>query len=239
MARSAAARRAWVAAGSVLAVPFVGFGTLQVVTSLAHETEAVTLTFDAADLDGLDMHGQGNVTVVGADVDGVTVSLHIQHGLRRTGHTERVAGRTLVLRSTCPSVLSQFCRVDTTVEVPRHLAVTVNSDDYHVELTGLEGDLDIENDNARIVGTGLRSRHVRVQNDNSGIELEFVEPPETIEAENDNADIVLRVPNIDAGYAVQTETNNGSAETHVRTDPSATRTIVADNDNGDIRILPR
>ncbi len=227
---------AWTVVGSVVAVPTLVVSTLNVVTAMGHETEDVERPVPAATLTGLDLAGSAPVTVVGADVDRVTVRMHVSHGIRRTGHTERVDGSTLVLRSTCPNWLSHHCQVDYRIEVPRDLAVRVDADNHGVELRDLDGDLHIENDNARIVGTDLRSHEVVAQNDNSSVELRFTEAPDQIDVENDNGRITLVVPDLDEGYAVTTQNDNGSTDVGIRTDPDSPHSITVDNDNGRIEV---
>jgi hypothetical protein len=226
----------WTLTGSLLAIPTLAFGTTQVLTAIAHEQERLERSFPAAAVDVIDIRGEGTVEVVGADVDEITVHMRVSHGLRRTNHREVVEGRTLVLDVSCPAFLSDFCQVDHTVEVPRDLDVVVDNDDGRIVLTGLAGELDVDGDNGRLVGTDLRSSVARVSNDNGRIELAFREPPDRLEVDNDNGRIELVLPAVDEGYAVQAQTENGSVDNAVRSDPTSPRVVAVENDNGSITL---
>jgi hypothetical protein len=230
------ARVVWGGAGSLVAVAMLGFGTLNAVTALAHEQEHVVAVFDAAGVTALDVRGEGHVTVVGADVAEITVTMRLSHGLRRTGHTEEVVGGTLVLDVDCPGLLSHFCEVDHTVEVPRGLDVWIDNANGSTDVAGLAGSLDVDGDNGRITGRDLRTPVLRVSNDNGAIDLVVVEAPDRVAVDNDNGAIELTVPHVDEGYAVETQNDNGSIDVQVRTDPTSPRSISAENDNGSIEL---
>lgn len=234
-----AGRVAWTALGSLLAVPTLVFGTFSVVSGIAHRSESLTLTFPAGGIDAIDVDTRGVVIVRGADVDEITVSMHISHGLTRTRHTEQVVNRTLMLESRCSGLLSQYCQVDPTIVVPFDTDVFIDSDNDLVQIRDLAGNVFVDNDNGRIEAAGLRSDVVDVSNDNAAIDLDFAAPPRDVRVGNDNGSIRVVVPDVDGAYAVTTQNDNGSIDVDIATDPDSPRSISAENDNGSIELLPR
>jgi hypothetical protein len=232
-------RTVWLAAGSLVTVAGLTFGTMQTVSGIAHREERLERSFDAAGIEAVRIDGEGTVRVVGADVDSITVSMRISHGLRETGHSERAVGGVLVLDNSCPVIMSAFCQVDYDVEVPAGLRVEVDNDDGRIELRDLAGPIDVDGDNGPITATGLRSDRLSVSNDKGSIQLDLVEPPEHVQVDNDNGTIDVALPDVPEGYAVETRNDNGDVDVTVRRDPRSPRTIDAENDNGAIVIHPR
>jgi hypothetical protein len=132
--------------------------------------------------------------------------------------------------------VSHWCDLSYTIEVPRDTDVRVESDNAGMEVHGIDGDLDLENDSGPIVGTDLRSRVAMARNDDARVELEFLDPPDRVSVENDTGRISLVVPDIDEGYAVETQNDEGSTDVVVRTDPDSPHAISVDNDTGRIEI---
>lgn len=249
-----AIRWLWLGVGSVFAVGAVGFGTVQTVSALAHEEITQELSFDAAGITLLDVEDDsGSVEVTGADVDEITVVAEISNGLFETRHRETVEGSTLRLRASCPP-LGTWCSVDYRIVVPRDLDavlridnghviardldgdVEVDADNGRVELVRLSGDVHASTDNGRVTATGLRSDRVEADADNGRVELTFAEPPTSVVATSDNGRVDVVVPDTDDAYRVEVETEHGSRDVAVRTDPTSDRSIVAETDNGSVTV---
>ena len=124
----------WWIAGTVLFVGALTAGAYQVVTVLAHEERTETVAYPAADLTSVDVAtGNGAVRVTTSDSDEVVVQARISEGLRPTGEEQQVVGDTLQLRASCPNFGSDWCAVDYTLEVPRHMALVIRTDDGPIE----------------------------------------------------------------------------------------------------------
>lgn len=247
-------KRAWIVVGSILTVGVIGFGTAQAVSLLAHEEETETSTFAAGDVTELDIAaGNGSIEIVGDDVERITVVAEISHGLRRTEHRAELEGTTLVVRSSC-SWLSTWCSVDYRVTVPTDLLITADADNGHltirditadvvadsdngsVELVRLSGVVRATSDNGRVTGTGLRSSSVEADTDNGRVSLTFAEPPQSVIATSDNGRVEVVVPDTTDTYLVEAQTDNGSTDVGIRTDPDSDRTIHAATDNGSVTV---
>ncbi len=147
-----------------------------------------------------------------------------------------------------------WCRVTYRIEVPRGLDVEVNtdndrvdvrnidgdvvidSDNGRVELTDVSGTIDVHGNNGRIIGRDLSGKVVDVSTDNGGIELEFTAPPDRVHANGDNGSIEIAVPQIDEGYSVVADTDNGGRNLDVNDNPESPHTIAVETDNGSITV---
>ena len=245
---------AWIIGGSLLTVFVLCGATLNAVSLVAREDETVTSEFDAAGLVALDIRVEtGSIEVVGTDTDVIRLTVDLTHGLRPTGHRAEVEGDTLVVRSSCPWV-GQWCDADYRLEVPAELAVRADIDDGHLtirdidgpveadgddgslELVRLSGDLVADTENGSVVATGLRSQSVDADSDNGSVRLTFAEPPRLVEATTDNGGVEVVVPDDDTTYLVDIDTDHGSTDIGVRTDPDSDRQIFGRSHNGSVTV---
>jgi hypothetical protein len=247
-------KRAWIVVGSILTVGVIGFSTANAVSLLAHDEDVETSTFAAGDVTELDIDASnGSIEIVGDDVERITVVAEISHGLRPTRHRAEVEGSTLVVRSSC-TWIPIWCGVDYHVTVPADLLitasadngrltvrditgdVTADSDNGSVELVRLSGVVRASSDNGRVTGTGLRSPSIEADTDNGRVSLTFAESPTTVIATSDNGRVEVVVPDTTDTYLVEAQTDNGSTDVGVRTDPESDRTILAATDNGSVTV---
>lgn len=243
----------WRILAGVLVVAGLLWGTYNVITLLAHEERVETERFAADDVEHLAVDtANGSVTIVAADTDEISVRADISEGLRSTGERRAIVDGVLELRATCPAIGSMFCSVDYEVRLPRDVPITVHADNGRIEVTGseaavrldgdngtlelsdLSGPLDVSTDNGRVEGRGLRSERVRADSDNGRVVLEFATAPSHVEATTDNGSVEVVVPDDGEAYQVTINTDNGSENLDVRTDPASTRMLILDSDNGSV-----
>lgn len=247
-------KRTWLVAGTIAAVATLAFGTTQAVGLIAHDEETEVYAFPVDGIAALDVRTEsGSIEVDGGDVDEITVVAEISHGLQGTDHTVEVEGDTLVLDSDCP-VFGTWCEVDFRIVVPVATAVearspngrvtlrdltgpvAVDADNGTVELVRLSGAVQATSDNGRIEGIGLRSATVDVDTDNGRLTLTFAQPPDAITATADNGRVEVVLPDTEDTYRVRADTDEGSTDVGIRTDPASNRTIDIDSDNGDVTV---
>lgn len=247
-------RRAWRIVASLGVGAVLLFGTYQAIIGLAHEEYTFERSFDADDIATIEVHNSadGPIRIVGGDTDTITVTGHVDDGLRRTGHTERVEGDRLVLDSSCPVYGSSFCSVSYSIEVPRgtdvvasasNSGVTVTdvdgdvdarSDNGRVELARIGGDVDADSDNGSVILSEMTSDEVEATSDNGSVRVQFDRAPHRVDVDSDNGEVEVVVPEGDA-YQVDASTSNGTEFTgEVATDPASDRLIEATSDNGDV-----
>jgi hypothetical protein len=249
-------RLLWRLLGSLLAVGALGMATLQTVVQLAHEVETVSAEFE--DLDGIDVLevfvDGGEVRIVGRDTDRIRLTGEINHGLVQTEHRERVDRGRVEISADCPLLLSSFCDVDYTIEVPHDMDVVVRNRDGVARLTSLDGTvvastdngrvdvddvtgpLELSSENGSVRGASIASASVTATTENGSVHLTFREPPDTVVARSENGSVEIVVPDDDTLYRVQTDTDHGSADSAVRTDPTSERVIVATTENGNVTV---
>lgn len=247
-------RRAWIVGGSILAALALLVGTAQIVSALARERTTEADAFPADGIRLLDVDSRnGAVEVLGGPVQEITVTARIDHGLRRTEHRATVEGGVLRVRSSCP-LLSSWCGVDYRILVPADLAVAIDVDNGRlivrdvsgsvradgqngaIELARLSGELDVSTHNGRLESTGLRSDRVVARTHNGSLRLEFSDPPSAVEARSDNGRVEVVLPTTPDAYRVDLETDNGSTDAGVRTDPGSDRSVVGRTRNGDVTV---
>jgi Putative adhesin len=254
--RSPRVRRVWMIVASLVTLPVLLFGGVQLASALAHEEHTEVTEIDAEGLRSVDIDNEaGSVRVVGVeDADAVTVTARISQGWRSTGHEVRRDGDRLVVEGRCPVFLSEWCSVRYTIEVPADLAVVADndngrvtvtdiaadveasSDNGRVEVARVEGDVRLESDNGSVTATDLRAGRAEGTSDNGAVRLELVDAPDEVVATSDNGSVEVVLPRTDDLYAVDASSDNGTVSFPIRTDPDAERTITAQSDNGDVTV---
>jgi hypothetical protein len=253
---SSGSRLAWLIPGGILAVAALVFGTYNILDLLAHEVRTERSEFAAVDIASLDVSSSnGSVTVVGDETtDAVTVVARVSDGWKATDVDVAVIGGVLEARSSCP-VMSTWCSTDFTITVPADMPVRVDGSDGGVTASGLHGAIDLDTDNGRIelvdvsgsirvtndngsvIGTRLGVSNVDASTDNGRVELSFLDPPDDVRGRSQNGRVEVTVPDEEVAYQVQLDTDNGSTEIAVRTDPASTHTIDLATRNGSVRVL--
>jgi DUF4097 and DUF4098 domain-containing protein YvlB len=244
----------WLIGGSLITVAVLAVFTFNVVNLLAHEVVTEVTRVPAADVRLLDVrNADGKVEVVGGQVDEITVTAKVSHGLRPTRYRVDVEDGVLVIRSSCPFMTS-WCGVDQRITVPADLPIQASSSNGRItledlsgpvtascsngalELTRLSGDLQVDSDNGRVDGSGLESQVVDATSNNGFVRLEFSEPPRTVTASSSNGYVDVVIPDTPVAFRVVAESANGGTDVGVRTDPSSERTIVANSSNGHVEV---
>ena len=246
-------RGLWKVFAALMVIGAFVSGTFQIVTLLAHEERTVETSYPAAGITGIDVAtATGSVRVVATEGDAIEVTAEISEGFRSTGEFQEVVGDTLELRGTCPNFGSDWCRVSYEISLPASLDVRIDADDGSVdvigvagdvdvdnddgsiELTGLDGTLTASNDDGRIVGEDLRSANVTADTDDGRVSLTFAAAPTSVVATSNNGSVTVVVPDDGEAYRLDMQTDNGSRDEAVRTDPSSPRSIVIRTDNGSV-----
>lgn len=149
-----------------------------------------------------------------------------------------------------------LCRIHVTGTAPAGTGVVVRTDAGSIDIDGLEGGVDLTTSAGNVTVTDVRGPatlrtdagwirgsvfdgDVEAHTSAGGIDLQVGGDFALASAETDAGSIRLSVP--DDIYRVEAETSLGATNIDVRTDPDATRSIVARSDAGSVRIdrLPR
>lgn len=255
--RTPVARGAWKVVGGLFAAVLLVFQTVQVVVLLAHEEYTIVEEFPAPDVAMLDVRNDaGGVVIRGSDAnrDTIRVTARISHGLRRTGHHQYVQGDRLVLDSSCPVLLSDFCNVRYTVDVPPDVDVVVRQAGGRIDLESVTGDLDLssdagsievvdvdggllrmDSDAGSIDATGVRSRDVEATSDAGGVHVGFREPPDAVRADSGAGGVEVVLPE-GGSYDVEADSDAGGVRIEVPDDPRSSRRVQATSDAGSVTV---
>jgi Toastrack DUF4097 len=244
----------WRVVGGVLAIGTIGWGAFNVVSLVAHEERTEVTTYDAAEIDVIDVDNtSGPVTILGSpERDEITVTARISDGLRKTGESQSVVDGRLELRASCPLIGNEWCSVKYTIEVPADVEVRADTDNGVLRVSGVDGPIDlsadngsvevsditgnvtIESDNGSITASELTSDTVITETDNGSIMLELLAPPTKVEARSDNGTVEVVLPETDDFYSLDITTDNGDVSRDIRSVPNSTRRITIETDNGDV-----
>ena len=190
---------------------------------------------------------KGAVIVRGdEDTTEVTVSRTVSYrGERPDDETFEVDGDVLLLAG-----CGRNCKVDYTVEVPSGVdvrgttqngaieleevgEVEVRTSNGKIELDGVDGRVDAETSNGRIIGKDLNGDGVRAQTSNGSIEL-VVATAQDVEARTSNGSIDVTV--LSATYTVTAETSNGRTDIGVANDADGEFALELHSSNGSITV---
>lgn len=254
MPTSAPIRIPWLVGGSVLSVAVLGFGTLNAVGLLAHQTEHKHIVISTP-IRSLDVRsGGGTVKVVGTTDSTVTVDATISRGLVSPTHVEAVEGNRLVLRSKCSSFVNTWCGVSYTIRIPRGISVAVNTSGAGITVTDTTGDLDLSSSGGGITvmggggserldssgggidATGLSATTVNASSSGGGVDLSFIAPPSAVTADSSGGGVAIAVPNTPGAYRVEVSASGGGTHTGIRIDPASARSIKADSSGGGVSV---
>lgn len=254
-------RPMWMFLATVIAIAFLGFGTLQALGRLAHGSESVVSTFDGA-ISTIEISvDRGSVRLVGSPSRGgsggapaVEVTAQVDHGLFETHHSAELVGGSVVLDASCPRFPSSFCSVDYVVEVPQGVAViadvergrisvgnlrgSIELSTRHgdVELDRITGDVKVSTRHGDVRGVDLAGDRVVAGSEHGDVSVELVRTPLLVDARSSHGDVEVVVPDASGPYAVDLSTDRGDTSSSVRTDPGAERHIDVRSNHGDVTV---
>ena len=250
------ARLAWIVLASVVGLLVIVIGSFSVANVLARDQETVTTVFDEPEVQLIDVElHNGSVTLVGSPEATITVTAELTHGLHRSEQHVAVDRNRLVIRDTCHGPpFAAVCRAEYTLRVPARLAAVVRSHNGPVLVSRIDGgvdvsstngsiavdrpvgDLRLRSSNGRVEATAVRSEDVEASSRNGEVSLTFAAPPHDVEAESANGAVDIVLPDTDDAYRIEAASSHGPVDTPVRTDPSSSRTVVAESSNGSVTV---
>ncbi len=275
--RPSPAARWWVGIGAVWFLLAAGYTLSAGVDLLGRQEETIVRRFTTAQFDGtsagqpdgepagqsadtldtLDVRTDGDIIVIGADTDVVTVERRTTHGVKPFTADERVAGSTLSLSGDCPA-MSSFCTVQFTVTVPRAMTVSARSHGNSIRVVGISGSVTADSGGGHLqvddakgavtaISGGGEVRLRRLSGDTeldiaSGggrIEATFDAAPSDVRIRSGGGDIRVEIPRTDAAYRLEATSNGGSSRITVRTDVDSARVIDVNSDGGTLQVLAR
>ncbi|MEU8195537.1 DUF4097 family beta strand repeat-containing protein [Microbispora amethystogenes] len=200
----------------------LGFGGEQAVQSYDVK-DAVTL---------VDAHtGSGDVVVSESDRSGihVTETLHWWGTRPKTEDGHSVDGGTLTLKYKCGR-----CSVDYKVEVPRGLAVKIDTGSGDLTLRNLTGQVEASTGSGDVDARGLAAKEVNARTGSGDVTLRFTAVPAEVQAVTGSGDGKVWLP--DGAYAIDATTGSGDRRVDFAEDDSAPNKIVVRAGSGDAEV---
>lgn len=119
-------------------------------------------------------------------------------------------------------------------------ALTLETTNGAIRTEGSRGDLELQTTNGGIDVRDAGSRRVTATTTNGGVELDFLDPPTSVQARSTNGAITVRLPADRVTYRVDARTTNGEIDSgSVPSDPSSRRSITAATTNGKVTVEAR
>lgn len=179
--------------------------------------------------------GDAKISETGGDAVRVVERLHWR-GDARPETEHKVEGDALVVSYRCPPGWND-CGVDYEIQVPKGLALDLNSGAGDLTLRGLSGDLTVSVGAGDVDAAGLAGRKVTAKTGTGDIELRYASAPDAVELTTGAGDVQLAVPDV-GPYAVHTETAVGEAAVSVRKDDASPHRISVSTGAGDVTVSP-
>ncbi|RTL65711.1 MAG: hypothetical protein EKK42_19290 [Pseudonocardiaceae bacterium] len=245
-----------VAAAAVVLVAAVA-GVAQLLGSAVHSTTVTDATYTLASPRLAVTSNSGDITVVLSADDAVHVRTQARHGLATPDLVAESGPTGLVLDSHCNGFLGDFCQVSYTVAVPRDVSlmvsggmgdvvvrdvdgrVDVDNTGGDVLLTGIGGDVTVRTVSGDVVATDMRSGSVLAETTLGDVSVAGAVAPTSVTARSTLGDIDVAVPatrpyRVDVGPG----SDAGSTRVLLPVDPTATATVSATSDHGDVTVRP-
>lgn len=135
----------------------------------------------------------------------------------------------------CPSNWGS-CSVDYEIEVPKGLAVDLDSGSGNITLRALTGNVDVHLGSGDVDGSGLAGKTVVAEAGSGNVELKYTTAPTSAQLKAGSGDIVLNVP--DGAYDVKTDTGSGDVTVSVKDDGSSPNKISLSAGSGNVSVVP-
>ncbi|RVX38163.1 putative adhesin [Nonomuraea polychroma] len=206
---------------------------------IAGPTNQDTTSYEVTDkVTKLQLESGAGDTVV-TETDGAAV--RVVEKLRWRGDDKpkpehKVEGGVLLVTYDCPSNWGS-CSVDYEIEVPKGLAVDLDSGSGNITLRALTGDIDVHVGSGDVDATDLAGKKVVAEAGSGNVELKYTTAPASAQLKAGSGDIVLNVP--DGAYDVRTDTGSGDETVSVKNDGSSPNKISLTAGSGNVSVLPR
>ncbi|MER7205610.1 DUF4097 family beta strand repeat-containing protein [Streptosporangium sp. NPDC000239] len=165
----------------------------------------------------------------------VTETRHWGGDDRNSPKTEHpVAGGTLTLRYDCPG--SSNCSVDYRIDIPKGLAVTLESTAGDITMRSLTGEVNASAGAGDIEGNDLGGKSLVATTGAGEVRVRFAAAPGRVEVETGTGDATVRLPQ--GSYNVTAGTGVGEEVVKVTNDPASPNGVSVRTGAGDAKVLP-
>lgn len=237
--------------GGLITALLLGVGTFSVANLMVRTTETDHTVF-TGEVRRADVRITGRVEITTGAADEVEISRRSTFGVSRPRVTERLVDGLLTVRVECVGGISVVCDNRVELVVPADVALSidalgvdisdvtgnidVNSGAGSIDLARVSGELDLSVGGGSIHGREVRSTRVRADAGAGSVELEFLAPPDDVDATSGAGSVVVWLPEGDEAYRVDADAGAGSDVVTVRTDMTSDRVIRASSGAGSAEV---
>jgi hypothetical protein len=253
--RSPRARRVWTGAGLLLAIALVLVLALTMVGSTAYQPLASRQRVFSTPITGVTVESSGNITVAPGVGVGAVVTTTGVHGLTNPTDEEHVVGHTLVIRSSCGRTLfNDRCSRNYVLHLPSEVAVTADSAQGDVQVTGAHRSVSAHTDEGDITITGgSGSLHVSSgQGDvtisrstatavsasagQGDVVVDLLTSPNRVTATSGQGSVAVEVPRGPNSYQVHASSGEGNVANALGDNPVSHRVVTVSSGQGDVTV---
>jgi Putative adhesin len=254
--RSPRARVAWTVGGLVVAIAIVPALALSFVGSAAYQTLASRQRVFTSPITGVTIDvSSGDITVVRRTGVDTMVTTSGVHGLTYPTDDEHVVGQTLVIRSSCGSMLfNDRCSRNYVLQLQSGVAVTadsaqgdvkvagtdhsvsVHSDQGDVTITGASGTVQASSGQGGVTISGSAATSVSANSGQGDVVVELTSSPNRVTASSGQGDVTVALPKGPNSYRVQASSGQGNVSNTVDNNPASGRVVTATSGQGDVTV---
>lgn len=183
----------------------------------------------------------GAISVTAGDPGtGVVVESVRRSAFRTATVTREVTDGRLVLSGGCGSgpLLDDQCSVDLLLEVPPGTSLTLRTSAGDVDVTGVDGAVDVRTTVGDVTLDGVRAQTVRVTTAAGDVDAELALAPQAVRVRSGVGDVTVAVPDAPGGYRVTADTSVGTPDVRVPDSPGSGRSLDLATTAGDVVLRP-
>jgi hypothetical protein len=257
--RSGRARVAWTVAGLVVAAALTAVTVLSTVADTADQKIPLRQRDFTSALSSVSLRvASGTVTVERGSGPRTVVRTWGTRGLSFPTDQERVAGRSLVIRSTCGTFnFSNNCSRNYVVHVGPAVSVTVDSGEGDIVVGAMsgpltlytgEGDVTVRNGDGLLRATtgegdisvtGAHSDQVEAKSGEGDVAVGLATVPARVMVTSSEGDVTVELPRGPASYRVHVNSGEGQVSNTVKDNPASRRQVSATSGEGDVSVRYR
>ncbi|MEV4109174.1 DUF4097 family beta strand repeat-containing protein [Nonomuraea sp. NPDC049695] len=177
--------------------------------------------------------GSGDVVINESDAAQISVTETLYWSNDKPQAKHKVEGDTLSVYYDCQASWGS-CGVNYKVEVPKGLALDLDTGSGNITLRRLTGLLDVHLGSGDLDATGLAGKQVFADAGSGNIELKYTAAPDSAELKTGSGDITLTVP--DGSYDVNTKVGSGDAKVSVKDDGASPHKLSLTAGSGDVTV---
>ncbi|MFI6504233.1 DUF4097 family beta strand repeat-containing protein [Nonomuraea typhae] len=230
-------RKTIVLAGGLLASSLVltGCGLANLVGAKAdnREVNEYTVTDKVAKLRL--SSGSGDTEIREGDAAAIKIVETLLWNSDKPKAEHKVEGDALAVTYDCPSAMDN-CSVDYKIEVPKGLALELETGSGDIALVGVTGAIKADVGSGDLTGTRLGGEQVSVETGSGDASLAYASAPKLVDMVVGSGNASIELP--EGPYAVDAKTSSGDKTVSVKTDPAAANKVTVRAGSGDVSVLP-